>query len=900
MKITNLHQPVFKEECDKTHSYKDGVELPPPNRFISSNTQGRLIPKLINIASLAASGKIFEVLREAAMAHYKGDKELAMAMADLTVTGRAAYTAFRSQRPRIRALLRFIYSKFPNVNRRLMWQSAGFVLDRAYLVLWEIVVPSPDRIKGWFAVAGDTDPPHRLVNFPATGYNQYELTVLVNPYGAAKGRKITTRFSIWDKKNRTNRYGRDIKRAANRRMLPSVPRPVFRSDTNYLIYIHGLGSGLEEPGRLAEALQGSSYTIISMDLPNSGCAELIDHLEIADTSNYRSLEKFPILDFVEQFVVDFILSLSSRYYPKLLENISAVMGGSLGGNTTLRLAGRDHDQIPWLRNFIPWSAASVWNPAVNIPRNAAYERPWADMLKPETPESRVENIEGTYQKKFFPLSFTIASTWYCNCYEPCKQRILEVSLLGAQQGYHELKRKWGARLAAEQMIFSHVNPRSRLAALTGRMQLLAGDDDNYMGVHIFDATNQLATRAVGSKGVLRLLSKTGHSIHEERPKELAALIQSFLPPRYPGSSKLTWEGWQSIKGQATSSPVFATNEDGSLELFIRNQHRLIQSIRQEGPNGGWEKSVWMMIASGLGRGTQFGEHIAVERKIDGALEMFCELSREGWIAHVWQDRPNGRWGRWATGTHLSQLIGRATDSAFVVSRVAEGQRIFDGNMLTQHTRLLLVGTRTIDGPIHVRGQNRIGGWWMNGKNVADDGQTFTGVPCAINSMSGKTYILAMGSDKVIRCASMLGDDEWDSRWVKLNGCVVGSDVSCELDANGDIWVAAQNIGGELVLTKNSRDRNAWDKWQTHAAQIHPGTKPIIIRNPWGELQVFVTWKDGSIRTKRQILGTPRTWTSWENIGGKTNRAPGVAANVNGLLTVAITGIKGEVWLNTMT
>ena len=105
--------------------------------------------------------------------------------------------------------------------------------------------------------------------------------------------------------------------------------------------------------------RGRQVTLISLDLPTNGYASMIEHTDIAKIDDSLWNTGYPILDFIEDFVVAVVDELEALQ-PGFKDKIVGVIGGSLGGNMGLRLARRDLATHPWLHSVVSWSPASTW------------------------------------------------------------------------------------------------------------------------------------------------------------------------------------------------------------------------------------------------------------------------------------------------------------------------------------------------------------------------------------------------------------------------------------------------------------------------------------------------------------------------------------------------------------
>jgi pimeloyl-ACP methyl ester carboxylesterase len=533
----------------------------PPTRFATSADENRLIPVLREAAQTMDPS---EILARAAEQFYwtqhpstdpaqQGDAELGNALADLAVTGRNAYQLFQSATLDESALAELTRAKLtPSVQASEADLAAALApaLDRAFAVAWALRGPVSQRAAlraglGWIAVSGEDDTPHRPVNVPTAPYEYYELPVIMGTH------TIQTRFFV------ASAVEDDAPAPSPpaTRALPPDLQPVVPAGHEVILFLHGDCSGAEEalgiiPSLHAAGLEhGKKYSIVSLDLPNNGYSQTFPHTDVAPSSgtswpgglDSHTPLKTPILDFIEDFIVAFVNALDSSL-PNLY-NIKArfagVIGGSLGGNMGLRLGRRAFTESPlWLNAIVSWSAASVWAPTINdVLKSAAPGRCMIAADAPETPSARAEHFQVIYDKKLDDalLPWTQPETWYWKHW-PLKAAHILGSRLGRREIYNMNFRQWHWRLSAEQVIFSHVdfvdrevpNSKRRYELNMVRQLLLAGQDDNYRGANIFDATRSLASFMEKTPGRSIFLRDTGHSIHFERPQYLAAQMVKFF------------------------------------------------------------------------------------------------------------------------------------------------------------------------------------------------------------------------------------------------------------------------------------------------------------------------------------------------------------------------------------
>ncbi len=421
-------------------------------------------------------------LCESAKAFARGDSVLGNAFADLSVTGRRSFAQFRQDPPNERSL------SCADGARGLT-----AALDRAYKVANVIRFGnSPERrTLGWIGVSGEDDQPYRPVNVPSTEFPQYDLavTVPVRGYnGAAPPAPITvnTRYMIaYPPPAGLAKPGR-----SSGRQVPSDPEPVLAPDAEVIVYVHGMDSRVEEALDLTHALhsigaqRNKKYTVISMDLPTSGYASNIDHLRISPLETVgkakfrpigdRDMEitdlqvfdagarnNVPVVDFIEDFIVTFLETLD-RKVPGVKQQLRAIVGGSLGGNMSMRL-GRRPDK-KWIKAVVPWSPAAIWPSFAEggdpVTKHLPVAIPWLwaggdPRVVPETEVMR---------RLFFFYGFDWrmglagrkpqAEEWDRDGWN-CKPAHMFAARLDRHETYDPRFRLWHWRLGAEQLVFSH-------------------------------------------------------------------------------------------------------------------------------------------------------------------------------------------------------------------------------------------------------------------------------------------------------------------------------------------------------------------------------------------------------------------------------------------------------------
>jgi pimeloyl-ACP methyl ester carboxylesterase len=677
MIITNPILPP-EEGCDP-------APLPPPTPLIlvDDKNEARLIPEL---RQAAQTRNPIEILCRSAVASLGGCQEVATALADLSVTGRDAYTNFRQQKPSESDLVGRVQQRVQQAPPQSIQSSVSAALDRAYGVALALRGTVPERTQlrpplGWIAVSGEDDPPHRPVNVPAAPYPQYDLSVMCG------GIKIQTRYIIaspWPDPSPANPGGRTI---------PADPAPLVPLRDQIILFIHGMDSRAEECLSLVRCLHqihfgfGIGYTMIAMDLPCAGYSQMIDHTSVAPPmASYYDRENLtahvPILEFYEQFIVSFVDALDSQV--KIKDRIVGVIGGSLGGNMGLRLGSRTE---PWLKNIVAWSPASVWDsfgrafmdPAtdavlsqanLNHPRDphgypAKGPHTFFDLAKCTavmvSSDRMIDDETDGSRHTFFFQAFDDDNSylgtipggrpqpqlWWRDGW-PCKPGHILAARLDRQEIYNAAFRRWHWRLGLEQLIFSHRDPadlglgvKPGCASIHSNMLLVSGESDNDSPAQINAGTKEIA-KSMSNPGRTLFLQNTGHSIHDEHPLFLAGQIADFLPiyvdySIYANQLSAVWDIW--ANGFASTLRITSIDDlgnvqgsvfDNLLTGFWDEESRTLTFLRI--PNGAYPATFQVYV------GHMFQNQDGGYFSLAGSFEAFAgtggtaQRAEFGWVA----------------------------------------------------------------------------------------------------------------------------------------------------------------------------------------------------------------------------------------------------------------------------
>ncbi len=527
--------------------------------------EGRLRPDLRNAA---AQHNPVASLCQAAAAFAVGNTSDGNAFADLSVTGRHSFAAFRAQPPQDAQILACFQNnpRTKALPAATLQHAADAALDRAYRVAnvlraggWASPNVCPERnTLGYIAVSGEDDQPHRPVNVPAAEFPQYDLEVLV-PRPSGPPLSVHTRYTI---AHTFAPAGAQLSSCATTgRALQADRAPVLAPDAIVFLYIDGMDSRAEEALDITHALhalgrqRNKNYTVISMDLPTSGYADNIDYNLIAPLTAAGHAgggidglgfapNKYvvPIVEFDENFIVNFIKTLDRT--TGVTHHAIYPIGGSLGGNMAFRL-GRPRPDAPWINTVVPWSPAAIWPSLADDPvKHAGLATPWYfaggdPNFAQETPGSRRSYFYGGFdwQSKaawVIPLGGGQPQSeyWYSNNW-PCKHTHIKLARVERYETYDRNFRLWHWRLGMEQLLFSQQiykpgTTEHLYLSNTKRMLLLCGMDDT--GGGLCEAARQVAPNMEMTPGRALFLGGTGHSIHNEHPMFLAQQIVNFVDP----------------------------------------------------------------------------------------------------------------------------------------------------------------------------------------------------------------------------------------------------------------------------------------------------------------------------------------------------------------------------------
>ena len=528
-----------------------GTQMNVPAAHNLGQNEGRLHP------DLRAAAKFADPLNSLTLAAYRFGTGTAAgtlwgnAFADLSVTGHNAFVKFSQILPQDAFCQGLSGQKPPPLSPQVtpdqLLAGCRMALDRAYRVAnflrtgqrgdtpaLKLAKVAERNALGWIAVSGEDDSPHRPVDVPSSDFPQYDLLVNVQaglPLHPPKIVPVHTRYTI-AQSPQPSRNGKTL-------VVISLDLPTsgYATNLNYNDVSPLTDIGMPKTTNVPfplPVLPGIEILIPGVGAFPPGTV-IPANVPIPD---FQASGSTPILQFIEDFVVGFVDRLDQSVPVKA--NVRAVMGGSLGGNMTLRLGRRQN--APWIRNVVVWSPASIWDSlgaGADVLKHAGPRSAWESADKalntqPEGGPTARADFFGSWDKAIVPVVIPAAQsdTWTSDFYL-CKRSSVAGARLDRQETYDQNFLAWHWRLGAEQLLFSHQNidPMTHqplYMSNTKPMLLGCGVEDHVPYNDICPATQATAPHMTTTPGKALFLGETGHSLDNERRSFWAQQIIQFL------------------------------------------------------------------------------------------------------------------------------------------------------------------------------------------------------------------------------------------------------------------------------------------------------------------------------------------------------------------------------------
>lgn len=345
-----------------------------------------------------------------------------------------------------------------------------------------------------------------------------------------------------------------------------------------ILLLHGHGSSTREFDDLLPELEGKAV-VYAFDQPSCGASSEADRQRILKVygavpgfRNYEGL--FYLRDLINEFALAVI---RPREQGKTNRRVR-VAGGSLGGNLTLLVAEKRNPKYPWVEAAYCWSPGSSWAPDLKQSLGAQVARGRAQQAWTQVDVDAF--LRTTYVENAVPVGggFPQPWYWYFDCWgeddhPECKRqgngacarcthqpalRLANGTLLGGSQNYTKMGLKkarsiesallgtaaaarparmaWQWEIAAEQVELSHrqllKGGRRRIEHLQCPTMFMAGCEDRHFPAALFQDTQACYQMALARRNAdpsaarvtAHWFDASGHSLHNERPKQLAAIL----------------------------------------------------------------------------------------------------------------------------------------------------------------------------------------------------------------------------------------------------------------------------------------------------------------------------------------------------------------------------------------
>jgi len=343
-----------------------------------------------------------------------------------------------------------------------------------------------------------------------------------------------------------------------------------------ILLLHGHSSSVDEFQDLLPALDGKAV-VFAFDQPSCGGSSEGERQKVLDVYGAFAWAKhYEALFYLRDLVRAFVWTVIRPHIAATGRGVR-VAGGSLGGNLTL-LVAESATKYPWLEAAYCWSPGSAWAPGLKQSLGAQVARgravqPWG--------QADIEPfLATTFVNKAVPTddAFPQPWYWYFDCWgEDSHPECLKVGggacsrcqhqpklllkggkLLGPSNNYTRMGEKkarhiegallstearlrparmgWHWEIAAEQVELSHrqklTSGRRRVELLQCPTMFMAGKEDRHFPAALFHDTRACYQMALDRRSVdpnaARVSAKwfdaSGHSLHNERPNELAAVL----------------------------------------------------------------------------------------------------------------------------------------------------------------------------------------------------------------------------------------------------------------------------------------------------------------------------------------------------------------------------------------
>ncbi|WP_407992281.1 PIG-L family deacetylase [Kitasatospora sp. CMC57] len=317
------------------------------------------------------------------------------------------------------------------------------------------------------------------------------------------------------------------------------------------------------------------------------------------------------------------------------------------------------------------------------------------------------------------------------------------------------------------------------------------------------------------------------------------VVRNGAPDTYWRTLQGTWAGplrFSDPGGRLAPALAVGMNQDGRMELFARRltDHHIV-SLPQNTPNGGW-RTTWTDHGNpnqGSGYEAQVGMPVVAADQ-DGRLEMFVKNAGGG-LSHKWQTSINGSWSAgWADmgGSDLQDPVtavrnGEGRIEVFGSTRTSilgwwqgapNGTFAGPGPIpnaqpasppkaaVGQSGRIDLAYREVGTGMMLVSYQNQVGGAW-NASPINTGGHGGVGEPAAA-TVNGQVVLFERNRTTGVSVVARTGPNGSYGAWQDLGGTMVDGPAAV-VDGASVIHVFAISTDGRIYFRTGTTTLGSW-------------------------------------------------------------------------------------------
>ncbi len=349
----------------------------------------------------------------------------------------------------------------------------------------------------------------------------------------------------------------------------------------------------------------------------------------------------------------------------------------------------------------------------------------------------------------------------------------------------------------------------------------------------------------------------------------AVLCVVSVLPLQGQSSHENWSGWSTLEGQLMSSaPAAAQNNDGRLEVFIRNAAGLLYRSAQVSPGSAtWTN--WTALETG-----HVGNPVAI-RDSRGRLWVFVR-GANGVLWRKWQGVPGGQWSSWYAfdgaieGDPAVVLFqdrlhvfvrGTAPQNALYYKAQGSSQNDFDwsawvhlGGVLRSNPAVVVDGPRL---EVFVRGSDdglhyrTWSGAWSSWTRL---GSLLVQSDPAVATNGSQVDVIARSTDQRLWRAFRNAQQPWGAAsWISLGGPSTTSDPVIGVNDDGRMEIFVRGADGTVYHNYQDSAGGSYGNWTSLGGIPAADTDIAVSRNLDGRLQIFIRASDSLLDHNAQVV-----------------------------------------------